>query len=1348
MGHQSPDAQNASRLERVLGYLNFSSGAEDPVILRELNEICRSIERPSPTCRKDDLAVEQPTWLRLRELLERHLEVASRTSPALSDSRQARAVLTLTFDHVLPDYLRHHRDLLFHQTGATMFNAFFIGRVFEVVLRNLEHRDDQDDLAKRAIGLLNDFIGHRPVAVLETRKLEPYEHEWVRPLPIYIRGAGVAHGPWFEVVQSAIDHLQKTDPEILHLAGFEPELLDELAIDPRAFDFDHPANKRPNHHFGQWDEHHIDNQGRYRRYIVHGVTIRALCDRVNEESELPREELVFEAGAALACTILMSAGICGYGPGAHDSTVTLGSLLPTIAAYRDQFYDDLLARTPHPHRERLLVEARIRQQPFGAARQHLNQQLASYRAIQMMHVHLALVFARMGYPDAAMRHADALPVASARIFCRLECLLYAGSCALQDGKLAEACRSIPQVFDLLRRGIDCGAVFDPWNILGLDATYNLFQGTENTIHDYRADELIDFLDQLFGFVSAVWIAAEAGNQPEIASRVQGDFRGLVDWWHQFAAHEVSSVDAFDAREVFSATENVARLMGQRHTAPGASEGRGFWARRASEFNSDRDYVLAIANLIERDEFEPSMALLIHWLGQQEELMAARQDTVSFHGLTVSWIGRQRELLLEQDSPEAWTAMAGDVWNRLCKFSDYVEANAGPWWNIPRFALTSAEGGVSDPYAEPGEADDDDGSDLFRAAYEGMVFRETADDGFEGSVFDDDQSSEEELQSELDRILEHLKFHDAIISCWFEAALLAGDIYRRSDDEGEEAATFLRRTRVKVDEWTQQSARNRDDLVDLVRSIQQFRLPAADGSVDSLVEYDRQRLFKETLLDHVIHLSVDMAVTWHNLGAVGRSLSGKTTAATSRDDEARRESRLWVETISALLAGDRRRTRNWLKKLIEFLADQPLLYVPLSRGGDPMKITSVRVRQALIGQMLDCLPRIGLFAETRELIHTALTMERSQSVRHGAVTEFDELFRVGYTSMVDALIHACDAVEAARDPAEAKKKFDSRGNPDLFESLESLAESMLMVWLDHSHTLRLSVLEKVRETPAWNALVDFIERFGDPIFTQNFLNLSNIRAILHQGVDQWLTQLEEEAGDEESWQILEQIRAGYPRREAVRHLTFVLEAVIENFAEYRDYNSTTTQSDNGRLIYILLDFLRLRSRYDQICWNLKPVMWAHEALVRKDHGRVARLWRRLLAARVNPEAEKLLEQLVELQELYSIRMATVAQRLGERFVHPMHVDRLVSLVGPAMDDPASEESRRQFELIEHYAGTLARLPAGAGLDLPAWIIALESEVDAQMASMHYVVSGDPLIEYDLPDIRDLRRQIDKLPRREF
>ena len=164
--------------------------------------------------------------------------------------------------------------------------------------------------------------------------------------------------------------------------------------------------------------------------------------------------------------MLMGSGISGKGPECHDSTVTLANLLPGVAAYRDSFYERLFSKVSGAHAERLKHEASERRQPFGGARQHLNAQLARRRASQLEHVHLAKLFARMGYGEAASRQAAQAPVASARIVCQIDCWLTEGFQAAQGGDLDRAVALPGKIHDLLHRAIQCGAIIDPWNILG------------------------------------------------------------------------------------------------------------------------------------------------------------------------------------------------------------------------------------------------------------------------------------------------------------------------------------------------------------------------------------------------------------------------------------------------------------------------------------------------------------------------------------------------------------------------------------------------------------------------------------------------------------------------------------------------------------------------------------------------------------------------------------------------------------------------------------------------------------------------------------------------------------------
>ncbi|HZT81848.1 MAG TPA: hypothetical protein VFA26_16600, partial [Gemmataceae bacterium] len=228
---------SADELERaapaagLLGYLNYSDGRPDPRWQKQLNDAYALLAQHGSA---------QP-WADLHAWLARRLaDLQAAGSAAFRDVTQARAVLGL-FPEVLAAYRRHHADLLFHQTDRDLFQPFFLARVFEALLSEGGPWEEKDRLVPGTLRRLNDFVGYRPVAILETRpRGEPYEHERVRPVPLYLRGAGVAAGRYHDLVRIALDLLANTDPMIRHEAGFEPALLDEFAFDPRAYDHGHP----------------------------------------------------------------------------------------------------------------------------------------------------------------------------------------------------------------------------------------------------------------------------------------------------------------------------------------------------------------------------------------------------------------------------------------------------------------------------------------------------------------------------------------------------------------------------------------------------------------------------------------------------------------------------------------------------------------------------------------------------------------------------------------------------------------------------------------------------------------------------------------------------------------------------------------------------------------------------------------------------------------------------------------------------------------------------------------------------------------------------------------------------
>jgi len=385
--HPKP-SRPADAAALVLGYLNFSSGSFDPAVWRAMSDLFATCEPPDG--QDDGHAAAVAAALRTR------LEVLEANEPAFRDSTQARAVIEVVFDRLLPAYRGYHVDLLEHQPRGEIERPFFVMAAAQAVLAtgSTFHESGRiideaaDKAVDQAIARLNDYVGWRPVAVLENGRLsEPYPHERVRPIPLFVAGPGVAHGRYRDLVAGAIDILASAPPSLLQQADFDLDSLEELAIDPRAFDFLHPAASRPNYLFGLWDPSRIDEHGFYRRMVVQQATLdgilswsEAAASPAGDPAEGRPAELRRESSAVLAGVMLMASGLSGHGPGARQAGLPLAELLPLIAGYRDEFYRWLLTQLPEGHRARLEEETRQLRQPFGGVRRHINALLAGRRA--------------------------------------------------------------------------------------------------------------------------------------------------------------------------------------------------------------------------------------------------------------------------------------------------------------------------------------------------------------------------------------------------------------------------------------------------------------------------------------------------------------------------------------------------------------------------------------------------------------------------------------------------------------------------------------------------------------------------------------------------------------------------------------------------------------------------------------------------------------------------------------------------------------------------------------------------------------------------------------------------------
>lgn len=1302
------EGSDVQLFEQILGYLNFSSGTEDAQFLAAINEVFRRELAASDASDSD-----QPTWRRVRTDLAEALDRLTASSGTFNDASQATRVLGL-LDEFCPSYIRHHQDLLAHQPENAVLNSFFFGRACEALLTNLASTDNEE-VVTTSIRQINDYIGYRPVATLETQKIEPYQHEWVRPIPVYVKDAGVAVGKYEAVVGQCIALLKASDPGLLRYAYFDPDHLDELAIDPRAYDFDHPANKRPNHHFGHWDPHNIGNDGFYHRFVVQQVTIDSLLKRVDEVEGIAKEELLTEAAAVLAGTVLMSSGISGESPDTHASTVSLAGLLAKIAAYRDEFYLDLLRKTGGSHGARLNQEAQQLRQPYAGVRQHLNRQLTKCRAMQLQRVHLARIFARMNYREASSSQADLVQVPSARIACQIDCKLSEARSAIDGGDLQDAVAAVQGARADLLRGIQCGAIVDPWNILGFDGNFSLFGPIENSLRDYRVDDLVDMVEEMQELYARLWSKAAATEQHEIAKATREEFAEFASWWHQFAAHELDTVEAENPLNVYEAAENVAGALDAWHQQGEASGDIGFWAPHVQKFDSCRAYWLVINTLLSRNDKVAALGLLMHWLSQSDHIPLEHGET-SFFRLSLRWLAAALE---ETGTVPDENERTG--WKRIRKFFDYLEANAGDYWTVPEFQPDEnvPTNDKPEPSAEEefeGEFEEEEEDDRFSAAYENVVFRDSADDGMEGSIFDFDSSDEDYLQQASRPIVTRITFLEQLAIIWklTSVAWASASAMQKpdaSDGSIRESMTDL------LQSAHQHLSKVSFDLSELLAAVSRYKLARPGADPEAMVHYDRLRLLRDTLVDQIMNANVSV-------------VEGKQfiSAALDKDQESATQGSL---LLKACLQGDREKARELWPQVQEELKDKPILYVPLNRGGPASTIVEVRSRQQLVQNLLFWLPRVGLLKESYELIELTRIMELTP-VGMGAITEFDDLFEVGCRAAVNCMIDAKEALDSTEDADDW-----------LVSHLEAMMEPLLRSWLGHSRTLRLSVLEQAMEEDAWNELVEFIQSYGRDLFTQRFLNLGNVRGILHQGVDHWLRMLEEqEDGDYEF--ILDALENGLDRQRFVTTLTLILESIVESYSEYRDYNSTTTQSDRGDMLHSLLDFLRLRVSYDRVVWNLRPVVLAHQVLASRGCEEAAEIWRRSLEERIRGEAKRHVLRLQELQKKYAMQLPSISKRVAERFMRPLMIDYLCALIEPAMLGEDDGTKQTAFERIQQQAETFMNEPSGAGLDVPTWLMSMEDVVgsvnDQGQASLARILERAMLPPKDL-SMDDIQAEVD-------
>lgn len=1295
----------------VLGYVNFSSGSFDPAVWRGFNELFAQAEPPVFVPGGPPVEERPDTADRVAAALLDRLAALEVEEPAFRQAAQARHVIDIALRQLPRRYRDYHADLLEHQPPGGIERPYFLMAAIQAVLADNAAWDDIqpadiESLIGRAIGRLNDYVGWRPVAVLENGRLSaPYPHERVRPIPIYIAGAGAAHGRYRDLVGGAIDILAMAPADLLRQADFDLAMLEELAIDPRAFDFLHPAASRPNYLFGLWDPAQIDEQGCYRRMVVQQATLDGILSwpqAAAAAGETPSAEryadLARESSAVLAGVMLMASGLSGHGPGAHQAGLPLAELLPRIAGYRDAFYRWLMEQLPERHRHAVEDEMRRLRQPFGGVRRHINALLAGRRARQVESVALAAVMSRLGRAAEAERLAGVVPAASARMLARIGGRVVAAQQALRHApsgeKIATAATAaldhLDAATDLLFRAVGCGATVDPWNILGLSGQFPLHEPGGESLPDPRVDDLVGTTASILDGYAAVWRQCAVRGAPDAAVRAANALDRLATWWDRHATTTVSGVEHLSGRDVRDSTREVIDALKRRQDNAPAPPPPGFWRREVASFSSPRSHAQAADALLGEGDLDGAMGLLVHW--------ASLLEGATLEELGAEWLASASRWMARALADAAPAGRA-----RVRRFLDLVEANTSPVADVIEAVATGRGPGEPrrDDGREGGPDDDEDHVDAeesVASAYESMVWRDSTDDGVDGGMLDVDlpgvapaggAAAVEQAAEFLaggSRLMRHA------ITAW-----CAADAARSAAPSREESDAIIG--------WRHTLKRLRRAMVRAAMVI------AARDATPPLgmppAEYDRLRWQRDAAVERLIDAALQTTETLWMLSTL-RQLAAP---ASGRGAPIGR-------LFAALVRGDASAAREAFDDVCSRLVGKPVLYVPLSRGGRPDRIVKARARERLLERLAASLPRAGLVKETARVVQLAKALENKRPAGAASVSEFDRVFEAATTALVERIVESAQTADPGAPPPDEAVVTER-----ILDGLADLVPKLLETWMTHARQLRLSVLERLRDQKAFDTLREFIERYGAGLFTQHLLAPAALRGILRSGVRHYLERLvEQDAGDDvdrpaaarRPARLLADLADGsLALKVAQARIRLVLESVAENHAEYRDWNSTTTQSDRGECLHILLDFLRLKAEHDRIAWTLRPVTMAHRVLARRGATAAAAAWRGRMRDETSETVAALTARLAKLENDTGVRLASVGDRVRRPFTAALEQDELEALVRPAVAELFTGQPAGAGDRLEERARSFLGVASGSGVEVPDWLERLTQRVDRSL-----------------------------------
>ncbi len=1288
--------------KEVFGYLNFSSGLHNPRFFLALNRLYMEAGGIDPRAIQTEALISLPekTPETFRQLLEESATKLER-SGVFPDTEQARRVIGCVYDRVVPAYQEYHADLLRFDDPFLIHQPFFLGRVMEAVLQVAETWEEEERIVREAIQRLNDYVGYRPVPVLETRRYEPYPHERLCPIPIYIRGAGVACCRYGPLVWWTLKILQEVPDSIALQADFDFEQLEEIALDPRPLDFQHPLQHRPNNIYGSWDLHRLDRSGRYCRYIVQKANLDFLCRWVAEKlnsGQADPQVTIFQAAGVLANTTLMAMGISGGHPSAIPSTENLGRLVDKIASYREEFYQWL-----HQNASRWLGQRAAHSAPgkatyFAEVRRSLNRSINDYRAREAHRSRFVQLMAELGQQDIVTHQLELIFGATARMTARIHAAIHRCHALIRDGHIDEAAAHLPEIFQLILRGIDCGAIVDPWNILGFGGMFPLAPSPEDSIPDERITYLLGMVERLFDLHAQIMKAAAAVGKKELVERVSQSLAELADWWDQFATTKVSEVVSFSGKSVHQSAQVVAEAIAAWHQAGATSGDVAFWREHASQFRSPKAFASAMETLLQHGDSISALALMIHWISLGQEV-GLREGSHHLPALAAWWI-----YLLWQggDKPRPQTTRSverfpqpqtpEEKWQWTRRFFNYLEANGSHWWQVPIFRL------ADNVPPQPAERQPDLWNqqeqeaqfgelfpETFAAAYEGVIFRESALDGIDAELLERRfEGLHSALVEELKRLTDHLFFLASLGALWQYTAL---QIMQHPELDLAET----------VEHWLTCTEAFTGGLERLAHQILQYPIQPASASLEDMTECGQRLQLKESLLMQVVEAWIKLEEARWTLAMLLPPQKRSSLA-----EECPHFAALCEFFISLVNGADQAVAEAW-RKFRKVVRHFSTCYKPLEKGGSPRHMVSARVGVQLLGRLLALLARRGHLRKVILLLQELLVAEKSRPSVGGEVSQLASLFLVATEALARAVVISSQAWPTEQASRQKQQHL-----------LQVVLTALQRRWEQYAGRTLLSPVERIcLNAEVLEEICEFIRTFGRDLFKQAFLNYANLLSISHMGAVRYIRQMLDRAGEAPLPAVFEKVREGeIPLDEVAAALTAVVEPILTYYTHYIEYNSSTTESDRGENLHLLLRHLLVVACVDRIIWTHELHLHTYRTLLRLDEPELAEHVGQLFAASIRPDLDSLAFWYREAEKLTGVQLATVRRAVTQADVYPLRLEQLRYWARRLAEAQTPEVSAQAAKAIEDLAEQFLAEPQETGFEEPEWFDIIRQEFRRQ------------------------------------